>query len=328
MKKIGGLVIMVVLIFLGFQFIVPGQREDAQIFRFQFKSGEPLYYRMAVNMDIGINMNVLDQTIKTDISIKMKWTIKLTPKNINRDRTLLNMETTSLEVDWDITSPQGKVKATMRGDHVVSTQNGVTIIDTKKGIGVAQAETMTREIEPIKMTGQMEIFPTGKYGKIIGDPKFVKFWTESMEAQVSFFGIFFPKKPIAVGDSFYEDLTLKKMGQIMLQEPGLKCKVTITRQPEKKISGCTVSEFKISSPFSQKNLLGYFDVGVQKMQVDIQDFKRAAIGSAVFDNKKGILVDSHLDIDAIAKMKMTSGLKSTLLDMDMKITIDIQKLEK
>jgi hypothetical protein len=247
---------------------------------------------------------------------------------MDRDLTRLTMETTNLEADWDIITPQGKIKATMRGDHVVSTHNGVTIIDTKKGIGVAQAKALTREIEPLTMTGQIEVFPTGKHGKIIGDPKFVKFWTEGMESQVSFFGLFFSEKPIAVGDSFHEYLTLKKIGQMMLQEPGLRCKITVTRQPEKNINGRNVSAFKISSPFSQKNLMGYMQVGAQKVQVDIREFKRNANGSAIFDNKKGELINCHIDIDAIAKMKMTSGLTGTLMDMDMKIKTDIRKLEK
>jgi len=328
MKKFRGLAIFCCLVLLGFQLIVSGQGGDSEIFKFQFRAGEPLYYQMIMDMDIGMDIKAPGQTIKMDMVIKMKWTIKLTPQNIKGDLTLLNMETTNLEVDWDIRTPQGKVKATMRGDHIVSTMKGRTIIDTKKGIGLSQAKEMSKEMEPLKMKGQMEMFATGRHGKIIGDPKFVKFWTEGLEGQVSFFGLFFSKDPVAVGDSFHEYLFLKKIGQLTLKEPGLQCKVLVSRQPDKNVSGRTVSAFKISAPFLQQNLTGSMKIGAQKMKVDILEFKRDASGNAIFDNKKGTLIDSQLDIGAIAKMKMAMGTQTANMDMDMKIVLDIRKVEK
>ena len=327
MKKFRGLAIFCSLVLLAFQLTVPGQGGDAEIFKFKFKPGQPLYYRMTMDMDIGMDIKVAERSVKTDMVIKIKWTIKLTPQNKTGDPTLLDMETTNLEVDWNIGTPQGQVKAAMRGDHVFSTLNGNTVIDTKKGIGLAQAKVMSKELEPLKMKGQIEMFTTGRHGKIIGDPKFVKFWTEGLEGQVSFFGLFFTKDPVAVGESFHEYLFLKKIGQLTLQEPGLQCKVLVSRLPDKTIAGRTFSAFKISAPFLQQDLTGSIKVGAQKMKVDILEFKRDAAGNALFDNKKGTLIDSQLDIKAMAKMKLASGTQSALMDMDMKITLDIRKVD-
>lgn len=303
------------------------QAGDAQQFLFKFEPDQPLLYAIKSRISIDMDMQTPGESAKMTMEVEMRYDIKLTPKGkLGGDVTTLRLEPSGLEADWDITGPAGHIIMKLRGSDITATQNGVTIMDTKKDIGLAEAREVKNELVALYLSGDVDIDSKGKVIKIRGDVPFVEFWTEAIEGQPGFFGVVFPGKPIATGDTWKQFLTVKKMGDILLEEPGLRCMVTLTRDPDTTIDGRNISRFILAAPFKQRDLVGYTNQGGQRIRVNIPTFDRSASGAVHFDGKEGVLIDYNMEIEAKCHMNMSVGEETAVVDMVIGGIMDMQLL--
>jgi len=240
-------------------------------------------------------------------------------KKISKDVTTIRLEPSNVRGDWDITGPGGHITMKLRGSELTKTQDGVVVVDTKKNIGLAEARELKQEIAALYLTGEMDIDSKGKVVDIRGDVPFVEFWRENIETQIGFFGIVFPDNPIPTKGTWKEVLTLKKMGDVLLEDPGMRFTVTFTRQPDTIIEDRKIKVFTIEAPFKEKDLIGYMDQGGQRVRLNISNLDRRASGTIRFDAEKGVLIDG--DIKALAKTSMNSIAEGQAFSIDMKIDL-------
>ncbi|NQT83864.1 hypothetical protein HQ563_12615 [bacterium] len=300
---------------------------DAQQFIFKFEPNRPLLYAMKVRMKIDMDMQMAMQSMKMKMEFELRWKFKLVPKDKpSEDLNTVRLEPSGLEGDWDITGPAGHIVMKLRGSDVTGTQDGVTTIDTKRGIGLSEARQVKTEISGLYLSGEIDIDSRGNVVNIRGDVPFVEFWTEACEGQPGIFGVVFPEKPVATGDTWKEFIVLKKMGEVLLEEPGLRCTVALTRQPDTTARGRKISRFAIEAPFKQRNLVAYMHQAGQRIQVDIPTFDRSASGTARFDAERQVLIDSHMKIDAKAHMEMSAAGEGATIDMVMGAVTDLALL--
>lgn len=319
------LVTVLVLILAGGQFLMGAAGDAPEVFKFRFKTGEAHNYKMKLKMDIDMNIQMMGQNINNKMVIDMAWNIKMVPISSTAEMTRVSLEPGNPEMTMDISGAMGNLKATIKDGHVFATQGGTTVIDTRNGIGTAQAQEMSNELKALSIKGEVELSSDGRKATFNGSPEFKKFWEDAMESQVGFFSIFFPQKAVAVGETYSETITLKKMGQIVLEGAGLSGTVHMTREANKMVNGRNVSVFKLSSPLNQKDLVGYMEQGGVKTRVDIKNMQRKAEGYTYFDNVKGELLKSALD--ASADMQMSASFQGQSGDITMKLTMvmDIEK---
>jgi len=290
--------------------------EDAQTFVFKFEPNEPLLYAITSRLSLDMDIQGPGERVKTKMGFEMRYRLKLTLKGKSGgDVSTVRMEPSGVEGDWDLTGPSGHVTRKVRGSDVIQTQDGVTTVDTRKGIGLREAKEARKEMAALHLSGEMDIDSKGNVIKVRGDVPFVEFWTGACEGQLGLMGVVFPEKPIATGDSWKGSFVLKKLGKILLEAPGLRCTVRIARQPDITVGGRTISRFTIAAPFKQRNLVGYTDQGGKRIRVNIPSFDRSASGTARFDAEKGALLDSNTKTDGRARMKMSVSGETAALDM-------------
>jgi len=297
-------------------------RPASKVLQFRFTPGQPLTYAMTTRMKMDMDMKVGQGSSKTKIDVTLRFNVKLTPKvEVKPGLTTCVLSTSDIDGDWDISGPAGTVVLKLRGAQMTGTQNGNVIIDTEKDIGTSQAKDFKKEIAALYLSGEMDLDSRGNIKDIRGEVPFVEFWKEANEASVGFFGIVLPEKPVAEGGTWFEKVALKKMGEILLEGEGLRCTVTFTRQPDTTVQGKPVALFKLSAPFSEKDLVGVLQQMGQKTRLSIPTFRRTATGTVHFDQAKGVLLDSDTKIDADASMN--ANIQGQDLKMDMKIGAEI-----
>jgi len=301
------------------------QPEEAREFLFKFEPNQPLLYAMKMSMDMDMDLKTPDESAKIKMGLELRFKIKLTLKEKREGEvSKVKMEPSDLEGDWDISGPAGHIVMKLRGSDMTGTVNGVTTIDTKKGIGLTEARQVKNEVAALYLSGEMDMDSRGNVVKFYGDVPFVEFWTEASEGQLGLFGIVFPDKPVAAGETWQEALVLKKIGEISFEEPGLRCTVKVTRQPDVIVAGRRINQFAISAPFEQKNLAGHMTQMGQQVKVNILSFDRKASGTVRFDAEKGVVIDCPTKIDATANMEMTIGAEKATADLVIKAEADVQ----
>jgi hypothetical protein len=311
---------------------LPGWAQQAskptsgQRFEFKYEINRPLAYSMGMKISMDMDMKAGTESMNMKMIIDMHYHVTLTPTADPKERiTTMRFEPSNIEGDWDITGPGGHLVMSLRGADMKGTQNGVMVIDTVKDIGVAQAQEFKKEILPLYLSGQMDIDTRGKVKQFRGDIPFVEFWTDAIASQVGFFGVVFPEGAIAVGATWQDGLSLKKMGQIKLEGEGLRCTVIFTRQPDIVVQGRTLAAFTLSAPFSNKDLTGSMEQMGQITRLNISKFDRRATGTFRFDQERGVLTEGTMKADANASMNaLFQGQGLTMdLQMDMEMRMNL-----
>lgn len=301
----------------------------AQKFVFKYEPNHPLLYTIDLKIGMDMNMNAGTESIKTAMSFDLRYKVKLTATNepVNGVSTL-RMESSGVEGDWDIHGPAGHIVIALRGSQMKGTQDGVVTIDTTNDIGTAEAQDFKKDIMALYLSGFGDMDTRGNVRQFYGDLPFVEFWSDAIRDQIGFFGIVLPENTVAVGESWKENLAMKKMGQITLDGEGLQCTVTFTRMADTITPGGPLSTFSMSAPFSHKNLTGYMEQGGQRMGVNVSRFNRTATGSFHFDSQRGVLKDSKAKVDADGVMTMVAQGQSMTADLKMNMDMQIKLDEK
>jgi hypothetical protein len=295
----------------------------ADQFIFKYPANRPLAYGMRMKMKLDMDMKSGDQRMTMKMAFDLRYRIKLTPTAAPvAGVSALRLEPSGVEGDWDITGPGGHIVIALRGSQMTGTHDGVEVINTAKGVGEEQAQALKKEITPLYLSGGVDLDQRGNVKGFHGDMPFVDFWTEAMSSQVGMWGIVFPDRPVAVGDTWQEALVLKKMGQIKLEGEGLRCTVTFDRKPDVVTGRQRLAEFSLSAPFSHKNLAGSIEQMGQVTQVNLVSFDRRASGTLHFDQDRGVVTDAALRADANGSMNLEG--QGQAASMDLAIEMDLQ----
>lgn len=295
----------------------------AERFAFQYAANRPLNYAMGMKMKLDMDMKSGTESMKMKMSFDLRYRMKLTPAaGAQGGVTSLRLEPSGIEGDWDITGPGGHIVISLRGREMKGTQNGVMIINTAEGVGVEQADAFKKEIMALYLSGNVDLDPRGNVKGFHGDAPFVDFWNDAMSSQVGMWGIVFPGRAVAVGDSWEEALVLKKMGQIVLDGEGMRCTVTFNRKPDVVSQGNRLAEFNLSAPFSHKNLTGSIEQMGQITHVNLASFERHATGTLHFDQARGVVTDSALKADATGSVTFEG--QGQAASMELAIEMDVR----
>lgn len=296
-------------------------------FAFKYAANRPLTYAMGMKMKLNMDMKSGTESMTMKMSFDLRYRMKLTPAAESQGGvTALRLEPSGLEGDWDITGPGGHIVISLRGTEMKGTQDGNVIINTAEGVGVEQAQAFRKEITALYLSGNVDLDALGNVKGFRGDVPFVDYWTDAMSSQVGMWGIVFPGRAIAVGDTWEEALVLKKMGQIVLDGDGVRCTVTFNRKPDLVSQRGRLAEFSLSAPFSHKNLTGSIDQMGQITHVNLASFERHATGTLHFDRERGVVTDSALKTDATGSVTFEGQGQAASMELGIEMDVRVNLL--
>lgn len=288
-------------------------------FLFKYETGHSFAYSIGMKMGMNMGIKVSTETIDMKMTVDARYWITFTPTaDPKHGVTTMRMEPSNIETDWDITGPGGHIVMSLRGTEVKGTQNGIVIIDTKQNIGVAQAQELKKEILPLYLSGEVDVDDRGNVRQFRGDVPFVEFWTNELSSLgEGLFGIIFPDREVAVGDTWQVSSCLKKIGQLKLEGKGLCYTETFTREPDEIVQNNGITVFKLSASFTHKNLTGFIEQMGQRMRFNILQFDRIATGKIRFDQNQGLLLDSTIKVEGNGLMNMVVEGQTAIVDLKM-----------
>jgi hypothetical protein len=290
-----------------------------QKFVFRYKINEPMVYSMGMKMRIDMQDEVNNKTTTTT---ELRYQFKLTPLRASEDEiTTMRLEPLDLEGYFDIFSPVGHIALFFRGSEIKGTVNGVPIIDTEKGIGVAEAEEFKKKILPFHLNGEIDIDSKGYVKGLRGDSPFVEFWKEVVDQHKSLFSIVFPDRAIAIGDTWTETITRKKLGEIELVGKELRCTVTFTRLPDITTQRKRLAVFSLSASCSAEGLTGLMEHEGEIIRVHISHLDLTTSGTIHFDKDKGILIDETMKEIAVMNISMQNQVTKMSLSTESTINL-------
>ncbi len=293
-----------------------------EVFSFKYEIGQTLSYLNKLKMDIDMELKSGNENINMKIILNMKYLIKLTPlANLENEITTLKLEPSNIEVNWDIKSPGVQINISLNDLEMKGTKNGEIFIDTEKGIGVSQAKEFKKEILPLYLSGEVDLDKRGNIVKFRGDPPFVEFWDDISAQEVGFFGIVFPEHKVSVDESWKESITLKRIGEVRLEEKGVECNLKFIRLMDEVTDEKRLAVFEVSSPFIYKDLIGFIDQMGSTLKLNISKLERIAKGKIKFDQEKGLLTVNIMKSKANALMY--SPMEKQNLDIKLMLNADM-----
>ncbi len=322
MKKLVVIVVMAILTLHGPPVLCATQGEgktgDARKFEFKFREGRTITYAMKISINLSMAIRAKGQTINMGMRFEVRENISLTPTGKSKSGvTTVAVKPSGLEADWIINSPDGRMDLALRGDHMIGKKGGVTIIDTRKGIGGDLAKQFDKEIDPIKKSGRMDINTQGKLVAFRGDPDFVKFWTDTFQSNQGLFGIVFPDREIAVGETWKHSVPFKKMGDMALRGGDMNLEMATTRRSDQVIKGRTLSSFAINAVLKLKNVRAQMKQQGALTKMVFENLDLNATGTVRFEPEKNRMVDQIFKLTGRGRMKMEAGLDTVEADLSM-----------
>lgn len=265
--------------------------------RFKFELNHPLVYSLASTTQTTTERSVqLDTGIKsaaTTNSVGIRYKFRLTPVRKLPDGTwTLHYEPFDFEEDLDTSASGGHAVTSIRGLDVTSTQNGIAVVDTGKGVGLGQAKAIKQGIYPRMLSGYFDFQPNGVISKVDGDLPFIDYWGETIKYQIGFFDIILPPDAVPAGGSWIKTLAVKDLEGIKLGASGILETNTFVRQPEASAGGHLIS-VAVNMAVDPKNLLGSMDTLGQSTTLNISDFNHQKTGKFQFDAETGCLATSE-----------------------------------
>jgi hypothetical protein len=312
-----------------FQLQASANSSDNFIFKFDPKL--PLVYSLKTRVEVTTYMAIGGQTEnpnRTKVATESRYKMRFTPTaGRQRGATAVRYEPFDYECDMESTGSSGHFLTNVRGLQVKATQNGITVIDTDKDIGVSQAKNFKSEAVPLLLSGEMDLGDNGFVKDIRGDLPFVDFWKNLLKSQTGLMGIVFPDHPVAKEESWQTIIPMKTMGQVKLQDEGLSCTNTFTRHDDIDKAGRTVTTFVIASPLRCRDLTGYIEQGGQSTSVNITELERHTTGTVHFDQERGVLVDTSTTATATAAMTTLIQGRALSMRMEMRMDYEVRRID-
>lgn len=301
----------------------PPEEVSGQKFQFRYEVGRPIRYAMGVKVRLDMNTKADAEDQNTRMVFDMRYTIALTPLSESKQGiTPVRIEPSGIEGDWDIHSPSGHLVISLRGGEIKGTHNGFIIMDTAKGIGSEQAQELKKELLLLRRSGQADLDSQGNVKQFRGDPDFVRFWNEMLEHQMGLFGVIFPNRAVAVGDSWKEAVTVRKMGEIRLEGEGMRVEAVFTRMPDETAQGRRLAGFRVSAPLKHRGIAGSMSRAGRKISVKLLELDQQATGLMRYDFERGLISEATVQSDQTASVELSVPEQS--LAMEVKFRMDIR----
>lgn len=312
--------------------VAASDSEGAQKFRFNFELNQPLLFSVQSDVktltDRTMQLDTGNKSSLTKNSIETRYKVKLTPVRKSKDGTwTVHYEPMEMEQDMDVTGNGAHLVTEIRGLAVKSTQNGIVVVDTAKGIGVQQAKSMKQAAYPRMLSGYLDFKPDGTVAKIDGDLPFIDFWTDAIRYQVGFFDIQFPASAVPPGGSWTENLTLKDLEGLKLGDEGVTITNEFVRQGTAAADSNHMDSIAVSAAFNGRDIMGSMDTMGQNTMLNISRFDVNKSGQYQFDRAAGRLLNGNEDetFKMSADMLVQGHTASVTTDMQMTSKFELLK---
>ena len=282
-------------------------------------TSQPLLFKFVLNHPlvfsaISSTKTITDRTMQTDTgnksalsknTVETRYKLRLTPVRQSKEGVwTLHYEPFDFEEDMDSTANGSQISAFIRGLDVRSTQNGITVVDTAKGIGVNQGKSYKQGAYPKMLSGYFEFQPAGMISKVEGDLPFIDYWTDTIRYQVGFFDVVFPAGPVAPGGSWSTNLVVKDLEGIKLGDGGIGETNVFVREDDAPASTNHLISIDVSMAANPKSVLGSMDALGQNTMLNISEFNHNKSGKFLFDPAAGCLTKG----DEQESVKMTMSM--------------------
>lgn len=277
------------------------------VLAFKFPANEPLIYSVEIKSKTtsertaGNPMAMSAQNSLTRNSAETRFKIKFTALSKAPDGLIkVRYEPFDFEQDIDVTSPQGKLTATIRGLEVTGTQNGILVMDTSKNIGLAQAKPLKATVLPLLLSGEMDFDAAGNIRKFRGDLPFTDYWQDKLKLEVGLFDITFPTNAMAVGDTWNVNRTIENMEGLVLSESLSETNTFFRGTNSTDKAG--LATITLSAVTARNNLPARVEQMGQANNVSITEIKHEKSGTFHFDIARGCLTDEAVSETASLSM--------------------------
>ena len=294
---------------------------DKPVFHLDFQAGHPLVFAVETKQK-----NVSEQTMETQTgnqtaltrtSTELRYKFRLTPvKQLKSGGWTVHYQPFDYEQDVDLFGKGTHVITTLRGSEVKTAQNGITVVDTAKNIGVGQAKAFKQGVYPRMISGEFDFAPDGTITRISGDVPFVDFWTETTKLQVGFFDIAFSTEPIPSGGSWEKTVQLKYLQGLQLGDDGITQTNHFTRENDNQTSSNRLAVFGLTMAINRKNITGTIEQMGQISSINLPEFNSDKTATFQYDPARGCFVSGTEEESAKVSMEMLVQGRTSSLTMD------------
>jgi hypothetical protein len=315
---------------LGLLLFSSRSRAADQTLKFNFETGHPFVYSIEAQIktitDRSGQVQGRSQSSLTKLSTTKKYKLRFVPQKKNKDGTwTVRIEPFDYYLDKDLTGQSGHITTSLHDLSVRGTQNGIIIMDTDKGVGVAQSRLAKQEAFSELLSGTLDFTPTGKVVRMGGDLPFVDFWTNHLELQLGFFNILLPEKSVAPGGSWQENLNLSDLEGLKLTDGLIETNV-FTLSPTQVAPGDTTVSIDRLVAADWKDITGSVDSMGQSTMLNISELKHDESGKIGFDTAHGRIVKLSDEENVHMVMSMLVQGNSITSTIDLNSTIKIELL--
>jgi hypothetical protein len=266
--------------------------DGGDFFAFKFELNQPLVYALEVKNKKITDTTAGGRTALSKLTLATRLKFRLTPTRTNQDgTTTVYCQPFDYEQDYDISGPGGHLVTMVRGLEVVGMQNGITMIDSAKKIGLEEAKKMKQSFYGYLVSGYFDFDATGRIKHLDGDLPFVDHWKEVLASPADFFPILLPTNRVVIHGSWTNNVAIKNIGGISVNDDGFVLAYVFSREPDMASKGAPLASFSLFESENNKNLTGFFEQAGQRTSVALPERIGSVHGVFHFDAKNGRLVD-------------------------------------
>jgi hypothetical protein len=260
-------------------------------------------------------------TTKTVSEIHFKF--RLTAVGSAKDGIIaVHYEPFDYESETDSTGPSGRFVTSARGSAIKSTQNGIVIVDTEKGIGFSQAKGLKADIFPSLLSGTFDMNGAGNIVSIHGDLPFIDTWQEMQKTQIGIFGFRLAGHAVTNGETWEAVLPMSSAGPIKFDGAPLNLTNYFSLAEEAADENPAIATIKLSTVMRSHDLGGNIEERGQSTHADLSEFETRAFGMVHFDKKRHVFIDE--DLSRSATMAMTVLVQGRALSSRTEIHTELQ----
>jgi hypothetical protein len=235
------------------------------------------------------------QSAVTKSTGDLRYKIRLTGTGMTKDGLMVvKYEPFDYEAEADVTVAAGHFVTTMHDMSLKTTQNGIVIIDTDKGIGMGQAKTMKIDAILMLLSGEMDVNSIGEIKNVHGDLPFVDSRQEQMKTDIGLFGFVLPPLAITNGETWEVVTPIKKFGTARIDGAGINYTNIFTLAEDASSDNANIATFTYSAPLFARNLSGYIEEHGQSTHEDLSELEQHGFGTVHFDKKRHVFLDEQL----------------------------------
>jgi hypothetical protein len=275
--------------------------------RYEYRDGEKSAYDVSVELELTTTASLGDQKEEASVrTTSFKMAMDVVDRVEEGKPPRLGVTFRDLKVDQEITGPEGEVTVEIRGRDIVVRKKGAEpIVDTKKGEGRTLAAGLLREFAFLGSEGILEVDPdTGRVTSVSGSAEF-----ESFLSQKTGPGLFLletPPESVAVGETWSSAPTLvDRLRGLDLRANPLSVSSSFTLASVEEELDRRTAEIAAKSDLTARDLSAKSESeALGNQDVTIQEVRREAEGSIIFDMAKGKVVRSDLTVTLSVSMEM------------------------